>query len=88
VLVLHGCGRCLVGSTIHDLGLHDLVRVPELTWHQFRAGDDAPLGFLCMVNAERDRPQLPDADALALLRRDAAIAAFIRAGSGPAWPRP
>ena len=37
----------------------DLVTIPSWTWHQFRATDGEPLGFLCMVNAERDRPQLP-----------------------------
>jgi len=46
--------------------------------HQFRAAPDAPLGFLCMVNAERDRPQLPTADELAGLTSVPAIAAFLR----------
>jgi quercetin dioxygenase-like cupin family protein len=77
VVIQHGRGRCLVGDRIHEVAPFDLVHVPALTWHQFRADRDAPLGFLCMVNAERDRPQLPDADALAALRRDPAIAAFI-----------
>jgi hypothetical protein len=30
-----------------------------MTWHQFRAAPDSPLGFLCLVAADRDRPQLP-----------------------------
>jgi hypothetical protein len=30
-----------------------------MTWHQFHAAPDEPLGFLCLVAAERDRPQLP-----------------------------
>ena len=78
VVVLNGQGRCLVGGTVHDVGTHDLITVPPLTWHQFRAGDDAPLGFLCLVNAERDRPQLPTPAQLEELRRDATIAAFVR----------
>lgn len=77
VMVLRGRGRCLVGGTVHDLSAHDLVRVEALQWHQFRAAPDAPLGFLCLVAADRDRPQRPDADALAALRRDPAIAAFL-----------
>jgi hypothetical protein len=48
-----------------------------MTWHQFRAGADAPLGFLCMVNAERDRPQLPQAADLEMLRKDGEVAAFL-----------
>jgi mannose-6-phosphate isomerase-like protein (cupin superfamily) len=62
VMVIRGRGQCLVGETAHDIALHDLVRVPPMTWHQFRAAKDEPLGFLCMVAADRDRPQLPSAD--------------------------
>ena len=78
VMIVRGHGRCLVGDAVMDVGLHDLVQVPALTWHQFRAAEDAPLGFLCMVNAERDRPQLPDDTALAALRSQATVAEFIR----------
>jgi hypothetical protein len=49
-----------------------------MTWHQFRADAGEPLGFLCMVNRERDRPQLPTGTQLAELRRDPAVGAFIR----------
>jgi S-methyl-1-thioxylulose 5-phosphate methylthiotransferase len=77
VVVAHGRGRCLVDGRVCDLAMHDLVHVPALAWHQFRAAADAPLGFLCMVNAERDRPQLPDAETLAELLRDPAIADFL-----------
>ena len=59
VMVIRGRGQCLVGDQAHEIGAHDLVSVPPMTWHQFRAAGDAPLGFLCMVPAERDRPQLP-----------------------------
>jgi hypothetical protein len=52
--------------------------VPPLTWHQFRADDDAPLGFLCLVSRERDRPQVPTDEQVAQLRADPALAAFIR----------
>jgi quercetin dioxygenase-like cupin family protein len=77
VMVLRGGGRCLIGEQVVSLALHDLVHIPPLTWHQFRALQDEPLGFLCMVNAERDRPQLPNEDALAELRAHPAIAEFI-----------
>lgn len=78
VMVVRGRGRALVGAHIHELANHDLVKVPPLTWHQFRAPHDEPLGFLCLVNAERDRPQLPNAEDLAKLRADTETAAFIR----------
>jgi quercetin dioxygenase-like cupin family protein len=80
VMVLRGRGRCLVGDELRDIGELDLVSIPPMTWHQFRASEDEPLGFLCMVDRELDRPQLPDADDLAELNARADIAGFIRTG--------
>jgi hypothetical protein len=37
------------------------------------------MGFLCMVNAERDRPQLPDEEDLRRLGSDPTVAAFLAA---------
>jgi quercetin dioxygenase-like cupin family protein len=59
VMVIRGKGRVLVGDKASDIAMHDLVNVPPMTWHQFHAAKDEPLGFLCMVAADRDRPQLP-----------------------------
>jgi len=61
VMVIRGRGQCLVGDQAYELGANDLVAVPPMTWHQFRAAPDSPLGFLCLVAAQRDRPQLPAA---------------------------
>ena len=77
VLILRGSGRALVGDEVLDLATNDLVTVPPMTWHQFRAPADGPLGFLCLVDAVRDKPQLPAARDLEQLRRDADIAAFL-----------
>jgi mannose-6-phosphate isomerase-like protein (cupin superfamily) len=79
VMVIRGSARVLVGDRVIEANTHDLVRVPPLTWHQFQPVGDEPLGFLCLVDCERDRPERPDAAALAGLRRDPAVAAFIRA---------
>ena len=62
VMVIRGRGSCLIGDHVHEIGEKDLIAVPPMAWHQFRAASDAPLGFLCLVNQERDRPQLPGAD--------------------------
>ncbi|MCZ7581845.1 MAG: cupin domain-containing protein [Deltaproteobacteria bacterium] len=78
VMIIRGEGRCLVGDRVHDVRCFDVVRVPALTWHQFQPVSGEILGFLCLVNVERDRPQLPDADALAALRAVPAVAAFIK----------
>lgn len=78
VMILRGRGRVLNGDRVHDVTEHDVVYIPPLTWHQFRATEGEPLGFLCVVSAERDRPERPGPDEEALLRRDPAIAEFIR----------
>lgn len=78
VMVHRGSGRCLVGTEIREIGVGDLVFIPAMTWHQFRAGESEPLGFLCLVNAERDRPQLPAVGEVEELSRDHKVAAFIR----------
>jgi quercetin dioxygenase-like cupin family protein len=82
VMIHRGRGQCLVGDAISDVASGDLVFIPPLTWHQFRANAGDCLGFLCVVNAARDKPQLPGPDDLAELRKNAAVAAFIRIGQG------
>jgi mannose-6-phosphate isomerase-like protein (cupin superfamily) len=77
VLILRGRGHCLIGDTVERIGQNDLVSVPPWTWHQFRATGDEPLGFLCMVDAERDKPQLPSDEELARLKANPQIAAFL-----------
>jgi mannose-6-phosphate isomerase-like protein (cupin superfamily) len=77
VLILRGRGHCLVGRDVRPIETRDLVTVPAMTWHQFRATADEPLGFLCMVNATRDKPQLPSQEDLAALQVEPAIAAFL-----------
>ena len=78
VMILRGAGHCLVGTDIRAVNTYDLIAVPPLTWHQLRAGAEEPLGFLCMVDAARDRPQLPSEDDLKGLRADPIVARFLK----------
>ena len=77
VLILRGRGHCLIGHEVKSLETRDLVTVPPLTWHQFRATKGEPMGFLCMVNALRDKPQLPTAEDLARLTDVPAVKEFL-----------
>ena len=77
VMILRGHGHCLLGAEVTTVKPFDLVTIPSWTWHQFRATQGEPLGFLCMVNQERDRPRLPTADDLAALRAVPAVAEFL-----------
>lgn len=77
VMILRGLGQCLVGNEIRGVEPLDLVSIPSWTWHQFRATGREPLGFLCMVNVMRDRPQLPSEAELTALRSTPAVAQFL-----------
>jgi quercetin dioxygenase-like cupin family protein len=77
VMIFRGRGACLVGGEVREVTAPDLVFIPPMTWHQFRASGGEAFGFLCMVNAERDKPQLPGDEELHDLRRNPAIAAFL-----------
>jgi quercetin dioxygenase-like cupin family protein len=77
VVILRGHGECLLGADIRTVKPFDLVSIPSMVWHQFRATADEPLGFLCMVNVLRDRPQLPAAEDLNGMRSNPAVARFL-----------
>jgi quercetin dioxygenase-like cupin family protein len=77
VMILRGHGQCMVGAEVRDVKPLDLVTIPAWTWHQFKATAGEPFGFLCMVNAQRDRPVLPTPEDLAALRQNPAVAAFL-----------
>jgi len=76
-MILRGHGQCMVGTEVRAVKPRDLVTIPAWTWHQFRATDGESLGFLCMVNVQRDRPVLPTADDLAQMRQDPIVARFL-----------
>ena len=80
VLILRGRGEVLVGDEVRKIDTNDLVTIEPWTWHQFRAGPNAPLGFLSMVNAERDKPSLPTDEDRKTLEADPKVAAFLKGG--------
>lgn len=62
VVPIRGRGEAQFGCYIYNVVPHDVVYVSPSDPHQFRCPEDAtePFGFLCMVNAERDRPKTVD----------------------------
>lgn len=54
VVILRGHGQVTLGNEVHDLAFGDTVYVAPHEWHQFRnIAADEPLGFLCLVDAQR-----------------------------------
>lgn len=60
VVIIRGSGTIILGDSLHDIDLHDVVFIAPNTLHQFHADKGKPLGFLCVVDRYRDRPTLPD----------------------------
>lgn len=78
VMVIRGRGQVLVGEEVAGIEVNDVVSIDPMTWHQFQASRGDVLGFLCIVNCERDRPQRPTDEDLAELRQNPTVGEFIR----------
>lgn len=78
VIIFRGEGEALLGDKIYPVQEKDVVTIPALTWHQFRATKGTALGFLCLVNINRDHPLRPTEEDLKLLRQNPEVASFIR----------
>ena len=58
VMVVRGRGQALIGCETRELGFGDVEYVSPNDAHQFRNDHgDEPFGFVCVVNAVRDRPR-------------------------------
>lgn len=60
VIVVRGRGEVLLGEEVREIGPLDCVYVAPGEVHRFRPTGEAPLGFLCIVDRERDRPEIVD----------------------------
>jgi len=78
VMIVQGRGHVMVGGEIREIGMLDVVHIPPMTWHQFRADLGEPMSFACIVNAQRDKPQRPGPEDIAALNEDPAVKDYIR----------
>lgn len=58
VLCVKGEGVVRAGRTKRKIGYMDMVYISRDTDHQFLNPFKKPFGFICIVNAERDKPRL------------------------------
>jgi quercetin dioxygenase-like cupin family protein len=77
VVVLRGAGKVLLEGTVHDLRPTDCVYVAPNALHQFHATGSEPLGFICIVDRERDTGRPPAEEELARIAEDPAAAALL-----------
>lgn len=60
VVIIRGQGQIILEDAVHHVRAPDCVYIAPHAFHQFHATGDEPLGFLCVVDRQRDRPQLPE----------------------------
>ena len=60
VMVVKGRGTVRLGDHVEQVGPLDVVYVSPHEVHRFEAHETEPLGFVCIVARERDRPELID----------------------------
>lgn len=58
VIVIRGEGEVQLGDELYPIVPFDVVYVAPGTKHRFRATGRRPLGFVCVVDRVRDRPQV------------------------------
>ncbi len=78
VVCIRGSGYAVVGEEIHPMAAFDHVYVEAGTGHQFVNDGSEPFGFLCVVDADRDRPQALAPDEVARLRKHPRVGSKIR----------
>ncbi len=78
VLVIRGRGTVLLGESANSIETLDCVYIAPGTLHQFHASSDQVLGFICIVDRQRDRPELASREELARLRSIEDLREFIK----------
>ncbi|MDU5088743.1 MAG: hypothetical protein E6246_08050 [Veillonella sp.] len=68
------------GSPFKDVTrqvLYDFIEIPGKTIHQFRANKGDYIGFLCLVNQDRDKVKLLSPEEMEMLRANPKIKEFL-----------
>ena len=77
VIALRGTGLALIGEELIELQPFDAVHVAPCTPHRWMNRGDQPFGFLCPVDASRDKPQPLDDAEWEALRANPATAPYV-----------
>ncbi len=78
VVVIRGRGVVLIDSAVHEIAAPDCVFVAPRSLHQFHAGENEALGFLCIVQCDRDRPCPATPSEVEALRSNPATRAWVK----------
>lgn len=76
VMIFRGRGQCLLGDDVMDVKMGDYIEIPKNTVHQFRANQGEHLGFLCLVNQDRDKVKVVSEEEIASMKEEAHLKTF------------
>lgn len=89
IIVLRGRGQIIRGDEVLPAEPFDFLFIPPHTPHQFvNTSDEESFGFICVVDRERDRPQVLSAGELARLKADPRTGSVMRLGPEDLDPDP
>jgi quercetin dioxygenase-like cupin family protein len=77
VLIFKGRGHALLGDKVVEVSAGDFITIPSWQFHQFRADMGEILGFMCLVNTNRDIPVYPTEEEMNELLSHPPIADFL-----------
>ena len=77
VMILRGHGQCMVGGEVRAVKQFDLVSIPALTWHQFRATATSRSASCAWSKSARQAAAADEED-LAAMKAGPAIAEFLK----------
>lgn len=83
VIVGEGVGHAIVGPTVHEVRMHDIVYVAPLVPHQFVNRGIEAFGIFCVVTSSRDFSQLLSPQEIAELEASPAGAFIDPYGAPP-----
>ena len=64
VIIIRGSGSVILDNDLQRIHEHDVVYISPETIHQFHADNGQTLGFICVVDNDRDRPKIPADDVI------------------------
>lgn len=58
VVCVRGKGKAMIGKKLYEMNFMDTLYISPDTPHQLRNPFKSPFGFICIVNAKRDKPRI------------------------------
>ncbi len=78
VICVRGKGKAIAGNEVYEMSFMDVLYIGSNVVHQFVNDSDEPFGFLCIVDAKRDKPKLLKKKEIFELLKDEKLSKILR----------